>query len=50
MLKLQGAWLTNAMEEDEKSIPVTGSVVEVEMQAHQILTLRIMGQFQPAKL
>lgn len=50
MLKLQGAWLSNAMEEDEKSIAVTGSAVEVAMQAHQIVTLRIMGLFQPAKL
>jgi alpha-mannosidase len=49
MLKLQGAWLVNAMEEDEKEIALTGSAVEIAMRPHQIVTLRIIGEFQQTK-
>ena len=49
MLKLQGAWLVNAMEEDEKEIALTGSALEIAMRPHQIVTLRIIGEFQQTK-
>jgi alpha-mannosidase len=49
MFELHGAWLANAMEEDEKEIALTGSAVEIAMRRHQIVTLRIVGEFQQAK-
>src|SRR5882724_2025257 len=49
MLKLQGAWVTNAMEEDEKEIALKGSSVETAIGPHQIVTLRILGELQKIK-
>jgi hypothetical protein len=49
MLAVQKAWLANAMEEDEKEIAVTGSSVEVLLRPLQIVTVRIVGQFQQGK-
>jgi alpha-mannosidase len=49
MLAVQKAWLANAMEEDEKEIAVTGSSVEVPLRPLQIVTVRIVGQFQQEK-
>jgi hypothetical protein len=37
------------MEEDEKEIAVTGSSVEVPLRPLQIVTVRIVGQFQQEK-
>ncbi len=41
LFHLQHAWLDNAVEVNEKEIPVSGSSVSVTIGAHQILTLRI---------
>jgi len=46
MLHLQGAWLCNAMEEDSKELAVESSSVEVALRPHQIVTVRVLGQFQ----
>jgi alpha-mannosidase len=46
MLQLQRAWLCNAMEEDSKELAVENSSVEVALQPHQIITVRVLGQFQ----
>jgi hypothetical protein len=37
------------MEEDEKEIALTGSALEIAMRPHQIVTLRIIGEFQQTK-
>jgi hypothetical protein len=44
-LHLQKAWLSTAMEDDVKEIPVNNSSLEVTLQPHQIVTVRILAQF-----
>jgi alpha-mannosidase len=49
LLRLQKAWLCTAVEDDIKEISVAGSSLEVALAPHQILTLRILGQFQQSQ-
>ena len=46
MLQLQRAWLCNAMEENSKELAVENSLVKVALRPHQIVTVRVLGQFQ----
>ncbi len=41
LFHLQHAWLDNAVEVNEREMPVAGSSLDVSLAAHQILTLRI---------
>jgi alpha-mannosidase len=50
LLHLQRAWLCTAMEDDLKEIPAENSSLDVTLGPHQIVTLRILGQFQRPKL
>ena len=45
LFDLQRAWLSTAMEDNVKEIPVQHSSLEVELEPHQIVTLRILAQF-----
>ena len=46
LLRLQHAWLCTAMEDDVKEIPVEDSSLNLTLEPHQIVTLRILAQFQ----
>jgi alpha-mannosidase len=46
LLHLERAWSCNAMEENLKEIPSDGSSLEISLRPHEIVTLRILGQFQ----
>ncbi|HTS11083.1 MAG TPA: polysaccharide lyase family protein [Candidatus Limnocylindrales bacterium] len=41
LLQIDHAWIASAVEENQKEIPVSGSSIEIPVQPHQILTLRI---------
>ena len=45
LLKLERAWLCTAMEDEIKMIPIGGSSIEVTLKPHEIMTLRIFGEF-----
>jgi alpha-mannosidase len=45
-LKLDRAWLCTAMEDEIKMIPIGGSSIEVTLKPHEIMTLRIFGDFR----
>jgi alpha-mannosidase len=49
LLRLRRAWLCTAMEDDIAEIPTAGSSLQVALGPHQIVTLRILGQFQQAE-
>lgn len=49
MLKLQKAWLCTAMEDDLREIPVEGSTIQITVRPHEIVTLRVLGEFQQPK-
>ncbi|HXY00087.1 MAG TPA: glycosyl hydrolase-related protein [Candidatus Limnocylindrales bacterium] len=49
LLHLEQAWLCNAMEENQKELSTHGSSLEISLRPHQIVTLRIRGQFQLPK-
>jgi alpha-mannosidase len=49
LLRVQKASLCTAMEENTKEIPVVGSSLQVSLTPHQILTLRILGEFDGTK-
>jgi alpha-mannosidase len=49
LLKLQGAWLCTAMEEQIRDVRMKGSSLEITLRPHEIATLRIAGEFQQAK-
>lgn len=44
LLTIQKAWLCNAVEENQKEIPVSGSRLQVSLRPHQIATVRILGE------
>jgi alpha-mannosidase len=46
LLRLQHAWLCTAMEEDIREIRAGGSSVEITLKPHEIVTLRILGDFR----
>jgi len=46
LLQLKRAWLCTAMEDETKEIPVGGSSLKISLGPHQIVTLRILGEFQ----
>ncbi len=46
LFDLQQAWITNAVEENQKELSVSASSVEVSIQPHQILTLRIVARLK----
>jgi alpha-mannosidase len=48
MLKLQGAMLCTAMEDDIREIPIGGSSLTLTLKPHEIMTVRIVGEFRPA--
>lgn len=41
LFNLQHAWIANAVEENQKELPVSGSFVDLSIKPHQILTVRI---------
>jgi len=43
LLKLQSAWRTNAVEENQSELMVTADGVEVKIKPHEILTVRVIG-------
>ncbi|HTZ47018.1 MAG TPA: polysaccharide lyase family protein [Verrucomicrobiae bacterium] len=45
MLKLQHAWLCTAMEDEIKEIRIGGSSLHITLKPHEIVTLRIFGEF-----
>jgi hypothetical protein len=49
LFRLRRAWLSTAMEDDVKEIPVENSSFEVTLQPHQIATLRILADFSSRK-
>ncbi len=49
MLSLGHVWMANAVEENQKEIPFSGTSVVVPVQSHQILTLRIVGTMNKRK-
>jgi len=49
MLKLHGAWLSNAMEEDEQELKFAGSGVEIGLRPYQIVTVRIEGEIRQTR-
>lgn len=49
MFDLEHAWITNAVEENQQQIPVSGSSVEIPVKPHQILTLRIAGALKTSQ-
>ena len=46
LLRLQNAMLCTAMEENLREIPVKESALEIVLRPHEIVTLRIVGEFQ----
>ena len=46
LLRVQKAWLCSAMEDNVKEIPVENSSLEINLTAHQIVTLRVAGEFR----
>jgi len=45
MLRLQHAWLCTAMEDEIKEVRIGGSSLQITLKPHQIVTLRIFGEF-----
>jgi alpha-mannosidase len=46
LLHLERVWWCNAMEENLKEIPAGRASLEISLRPHEIVTLRILGQFQ----
>lgn len=46
LFELHHVWMTNAVEENQKEIPCSGSTVEVPIKPHQILTLRLAASLK----
>jgi alpha-mannosidase len=46
LFELQHAWIANAVEENQREIPVSGSSVDISIKPHQILTLRIAASMK----
>jgi len=49
LFHLQRAWLTTAMEDDLKDVPVDDSSLEVTLKPHEIATVRILADFSNRK-
>jgi len=49
LFDLQQAWITSAVEGNQKELSVSGSSVEVSIQPHQILTLRIVATLKKTR-
>jgi alpha-mannosidase len=45
MLRLEHAWLCTAMEDEIKEIRIGGSSLQIALKPHEIVTLRIFGEF-----
>ena len=48
LFTIQHAWITSAVEENQREIPTSGSSVDVSIKPHEILTLRIVAAMKPA--
>jgi alpha-mannosidase len=46
LFNLQHAWITSAVEENQREIPVSGSSLGIRIEPHQILTLRIAASLK----
>jgi hypothetical protein len=47
LFTVKQAWISNAVEEDQKEIPVTESALEVSLAPHEIMTLRFVAELRP---
>ena len=47
LFELKQAWLANALEENQREIPVSAHSLEVPIQPHQVLTIRILALWPP---
>ncbi|MBZ5565392.1 MAG: hypothetical protein LAP13_23590 [Acidobacteriia bacterium] len=47
LFELKQAWLANAAEENQREIPVSAHSLEVPIQPHQVLTIRILALWPP---
>lgn len=45
MLRLQHAWMCTAMEDEIKEVRIGGSSLQITLKPHEIVTLRIFGEF-----
>jgi alpha-mannosidase len=45
LLRLQHAWLCTAMEDEIKEVRIGGSSLQITLKPHEIVTLRIFGEF-----
>ncbi len=48
LLRFDRAWLTNAVEEDQREIAPQGATLEVPMQPYSIMTLRLLLHLTPS--
>ncbi|HTU33924.1 MAG TPA: polysaccharide lyase family protein [Candidatus Acidoferrum sp.] len=46
LFDLQHAWITNAVEENQREVPFSGSSVQLSIEPHQILTLRVAASMK----
>jgi alpha-mannosidase len=44
--RVQHAWITNAVEENQQEIPSSGSAIQLSIKPHQILTVRIAASMK----
>ena len=47
LLDVQHAWIANAVEENQRELAVAGSSIEISLQPHQIVTLRVAASLKP---
>lgn len=46
LFNLQHTWITNAVEENQREVPLSGPFVELSIKPHQILTVRIAASMK----